>query len=143
MHRQYTIVIKASIKMKKSTFVAMILGTISGVLFALGKCMALISEWNAFTPRRCHGCGRHTRGPGRRDRLAQDGGQTVGSTERKNLCDDRTGHCRRVGYGCWHVYGDGMEYAGFRSDHRVDWHHCSVGADSAVQGSEIRELKIE
>lgn len=36
--------------MKKSTFVAMILGTISGVLFALGMCMALISEWNAFTP---------------------------------------------------------------------------------------------
>ena len=36
--------------MKKSSFVAMILGTISGVLFALGMCMALIAEWNAFTP---------------------------------------------------------------------------------------------
>lgn len=36
--------------MKKSTFVAMILGTIGGVLFALRMCMALISEWNAFTP---------------------------------------------------------------------------------------------
>ncbi len=34
--------------MKKSTFVAMILGTIGGILFALGMCMALISEWNAF-----------------------------------------------------------------------------------------------
>lgn len=36
--------------MKKSTFVAMILGTIGGILFALGMCMALIPEWNAFQP---------------------------------------------------------------------------------------------
>ncbi|MBP3627689.1 MAG: hypothetical protein J6J39_06605 [Clostridia bacterium] len=35
--------------MKKSSFVAMILGTVSGVLFALGMCMALLPEWNAFT----------------------------------------------------------------------------------------------
>lgn len=34
--------------MKKSTFVAMILGIIGGILFALGMCMALIEEWNAF-----------------------------------------------------------------------------------------------
>ena len=34
--------------MKKSNFVAMILGTIGGILFALGMCMALITEWNAF-----------------------------------------------------------------------------------------------
>ena len=36
--------------MKKSTFVAMILGTIGGILFALGMCMALVPEWNAFQP---------------------------------------------------------------------------------------------
>ena len=36
--------------MKKSTFVAMILGTIGGILFTLGMCMALIPEWNAFQP---------------------------------------------------------------------------------------------
>lgn len=36
--------------MKKSTFVAMILGIIGGILFALGMCMALIPEWNAFKP---------------------------------------------------------------------------------------------
>lgn len=34
--------------MKKSTFIVMILGTIGGVLFALGMCMALIPEWDAF-----------------------------------------------------------------------------------------------
>lgn len=34
--------------MKKSSFVALILGTASGVLFALGMCMALLPEWNAF-----------------------------------------------------------------------------------------------
>ncbi len=36
--------------MKKSSFVALVLGTVSGVLFALGMCMALIPEWNAFLP---------------------------------------------------------------------------------------------
>lgn len=36
--------------MKKSTFVAMIMGTVGGILFALGMCMALITEWNAFQP---------------------------------------------------------------------------------------------
>ena len=35
--------------MKKSSFVALILGTVGGVLFALGMCMALLPEWNAFT----------------------------------------------------------------------------------------------
>ena len=35
--------------MKKSSFVAMVLGTISLVFFALGMCMALLPEWNAFT----------------------------------------------------------------------------------------------
>ena len=34
--------------MKKSSFVAMMLGTASGVMFALGMCMALLPEWNAF-----------------------------------------------------------------------------------------------
>ena len=36
--------------MQKSSFVAMLLGTVSGVLFALGMCMALIPEWNSFRP---------------------------------------------------------------------------------------------
>ena len=36
--------------MKKSSFVAMVLGAVSVVLFALGMCMALIPEWNAFQP---------------------------------------------------------------------------------------------
>ena len=33
--------------MKKSSFTAIMLGTVSGVLFALGMCMALIEDWNA------------------------------------------------------------------------------------------------
>ena len=31
--------------MKKSNYFALILGTVSGVFFALGMCMALVSEW--------------------------------------------------------------------------------------------------
>lgn len=34
--------------MKKSNFAALILGTISMVLFALGMCAALLPEWNLF-----------------------------------------------------------------------------------------------
>ena len=34
--------------MKKSSFVALALGTVSGMLFAIGMCMALLPEWNAF-----------------------------------------------------------------------------------------------
>lgn len=35
--------------MKKSNFVALLLGTIGGVLFALGMCMCLLPEWNMAT----------------------------------------------------------------------------------------------
>lgn len=42
--------------MKKSNFVAMLLGTVSGLLFALGMCMALIQEWDAFRPGVVFGC---------------------------------------------------------------------------------------
>lgn len=42
--------------MKKSSFVAMLMGTISSVLFALGMCMALIPEWGAFQPGIIFGC---------------------------------------------------------------------------------------
>lgn len=31
--------------MKKSNFVALVLGTVGGVFFALGMCMALLPEW--------------------------------------------------------------------------------------------------
>ena len=42
--------------MKKSSFVALLMGTVSGMLFALGMCMALLPEWNAFQPGIIFGC---------------------------------------------------------------------------------------
>lgn len=42
--------------MKKSNFIALVLGTISLVFFALGMCMALLPEWNAFKPGIGMGC---------------------------------------------------------------------------------------
>lgn len=42
--------------MKKSSFVALVLGTISVILFALGMCMALLPEWNTFKPGIIFGC---------------------------------------------------------------------------------------
>ena len=35
--------------MKKETLLEIILGTIGGLIFAIGMCMCLIPEWNAFT----------------------------------------------------------------------------------------------
>ncbi|MDE5588359.1 MAG: hypothetical protein K2J60_04350 [Acetatifactor sp.] len=35
--------------MKKENFVTLILGTIGGILFAIGMCMCLLPEWKAFT----------------------------------------------------------------------------------------------
>lgn len=34
--------------MKKENFISMLLGTIGGILFAIGMCMCMIKEWNAF-----------------------------------------------------------------------------------------------
>ena len=34
--------------MAKKDFVSLVLGTIGGLLFALGMCMCLLPEWNAF-----------------------------------------------------------------------------------------------
>ena len=42
--------------MKKSSFVAMILGTIGGILASIGLCMCLLPEWDAFTPGVIMGC---------------------------------------------------------------------------------------
>lgn len=36
--------------MKKENFISMVLGTVGGILFAIGMCMCLLPEWNAFTP---------------------------------------------------------------------------------------------
>ncbi len=35
--------------MKKDTLLEIILGTVGGLIFALGMCMCLIPEWNMFT----------------------------------------------------------------------------------------------
>lgn len=35
--------------MTKKNFVTLILGTVGGILFAVGMCMCLLPEWNAFS----------------------------------------------------------------------------------------------
>ena len=49
------IVKQEDFEMKKSNFVALILGTIGVVFFALGMCMALLPEWGMF--QQGIGCG--------------------------------------------------------------------------------------
>ncbi|MCM1167869.1 MAG: hypothetical protein NC299_17510 [Lachnospiraceae bacterium] len=36
--------------MTKKNFVTMLLSVVGGIFFALGMCMCLLPEWNAFTP---------------------------------------------------------------------------------------------
>ena len=36
--------------MKRETLLEIILGTIGGLVFAIGMCMCLLPEWNLFTP---------------------------------------------------------------------------------------------
>lgn len=42
--------------MTKKNFISLILGTIGGILFALGMCMAMLPEWGAFTQGIVIGC---------------------------------------------------------------------------------------
>jgi len=35
--------------MQKKNFVSLVMGAIGGILFAIGMCMCLLPEWNAFT----------------------------------------------------------------------------------------------
>ena len=35
--------------MKKENFISLVMGTVGGILFALGMCMCLVAEWNAFS----------------------------------------------------------------------------------------------
>ena len=36
--------------MKKENFVTLIMSVVGGLIFALGMCMAMLPEWNAFAP---------------------------------------------------------------------------------------------
>ena len=42
--------------MSKKNFISLILGTVGGILFALGMCMAMIPEWDAFRQGVIIGC---------------------------------------------------------------------------------------
>ena len=49
-------IMRGANEMKKSHFVALIFGTASGVMFALGMCMVLLPEWDAFREGIFFGC---------------------------------------------------------------------------------------
>lgn len=36
--------------MKKSNFITLVMSTVGGILLAIGMCMCLLPEWNAFRP---------------------------------------------------------------------------------------------
>lgn len=123
--------------MKKSSFVAMVLGTVSGVLFALGMCMALLPEWNAFKPGIVFGCvglllGIITVIIWRK----MEGKQPVHLSGKSNS-DRSCWHYRCSG--AWHryVFLHGMGTDGAWYCHWTCWYHCSALPDSLNEGNQI------
>ena len=82
--------------MKKSSFVAMILGTVGGILFALGMCMALIPEWNAFNQGIIHGCNRGCSAAGHGAGVEEDGEEKPDPPVRKDHRYHASWDCRRT-----------------------------------------------
>lgn len=83
--------------MKKSSFVALLLGTVSGVFFALGMCMALIQEWNSFRPGVILGCAGLLLGGGYLAGMAQDGTKTADPHLRQDDSHRGIWHCGGAG----------------------------------------------
>ena len=85
--------------MKKSNFVAMILSTTGGILFALGMCMVLIPEWNSFVP----GCVMSVLGAVVLLAMVMIWRKMEGKTPPSPLAQDHrkdpSGHCRRAAAG--------------------------------------------
>jgi len=72
--------------MSKKNFVSLVLGTLGGMLFALGMCMALIPQWNSFKAGVIMGA---VSGGGNDNKLKHSNKQThlCGCTEkRKEAC---------------------------------------------------------
>ena len=109
--------------MKKSSFVAMLMGTVSVVLFALGMCMALIPEWGAFRPGIVSGCvglllGLTTVIVWRM--MEHKGAYPFFGQKRFCRCS-RCGW--RIGIGNWYVFLHGLGQNGARHRHWID-RHC-------------------
>jgi len=125
--------------MKKSTFAAMILGTIGGLLFALGMCMALIPEWNAFGPGVILG----VIGAAvllvmvlvwrRMEKQRTD--QTVRKNDRRSIARDRRSPAVRRRY----VPHNGMEPYGSRNCSRDRRYRRSSLPDPLYQGIQVKQ----
>ena len=123
--------------MKKSSFVALILGIISGLFFALGMCMAMIPEWNAFRPGIIVGCvgivfALITVFVWRK----MEHKQPIKISGADSSCRD----CRSFGSGSRHVLHNGMGKYDLRHYCGSGWHHDTALPDSIVQRPEIIKI---
>lgn len=123
--------------MKRSNFAALVLGTVSGVLFALGMCMALLPEWNAFKPGIIFGCAGLLLGlitviiwrrmEGKQPvKLSGKAILTAGGRYDRRACAWRR-----------HVFLHGMGQDGAGYHHRFGWYCRSALSDSVDQGHKI------
>ena len=96
--------------MKKKNFVSMIMGTVGGILFAIGMCMCLLPQWNAFNQGIVMGAAgavillamlivrRKMEGKP----AVRLNGKAIGTVPLWN--------CGSAGSGRWYVHGHGMEH---------------------------------
>ena len=115
--------------MKKSSFTALLLGTLSGVLFAIGMCMALIAEWNAFTPGVVLGC----TGDCHHADLEKNGTQGALPSVRQACTGRSFGCCRRNAAGCGHVLLHGMAKDAAGDAHRRSGDRIACMPDSLAK----------
>ena len=121
--------------MSKKNFVSLLLGTVGGILFALGMCMAMIPEWNAFQRGRVY---RRCRAGSDVDDPPENGGQArIGQTQRQSHRHCGAGRHRCFGAGHRHVHGHGMEHDGTRHSGWLGRHPPAALPDPTGQGHPV------
>ena len=124
--------------MKKSSFVAMILGTVSGILFALGMCMTLISEWDAFLQGIILGCIGILLGLITLIVLEKNGTQSAHSYIRQTGIDYCCWYNQSIILWCWHVLWHGVGKYDCRNHH---W-YCRYTTASFSYSSDKRYQRV-
>lgn len=125
--------------MKKKNFIALIMGTIGGLLFALGMCMCLLPQWAVFK----QGIGVAAVGIIVLIAMAITVRKMSGKPGNPAECQGRRhnpvwNHCSNR-FGGWHVHGNGLAHYALGNRCRHCRNSFAAVPDSHVQGIKIRK----
>ncbi|WP_347477125.1 hypothetical protein [Clostridium sp. Marseille-P299] len=127
--------------MKKSSLVAMVLGTLGGIFLALGMCMCLLPEWNAFKPGVAMGGHWFSSTFGYVNYLEKDGEEGADKALKKN-----SWYCYNCNYWIiaiwhWYVYDYGVEPNGNWNCYWYRRNRCITLLDSFRKGDKVKLRK--